>query len=137
MQQVERILHKLDHPKAIVAMRDDGIVHVYYKEHTELSYPLQLELLELFNQLSQKPVPFIFEAGRGVKITKEARNKATSLEDRFPCSCSAIYAQNFFYQIIGNFFAKVKRPKSPYRVFTSFPDAIEWLNKTHHQQLEK
>jgi hypothetical protein len=129
MHQEEHIIKKIEHPKAIVAMRDDGIVHVYYKKGILLDFQMQLELLEIFNEITDKASPFIFEAASGVRITKEARNKATTLEDRFPCSCSAIYAQNYFFLVIGNFFAKIKRPKTPYRVFTSFPDAIEWIKK--------
>jgi hypothetical protein len=44
-----------------------------------------------------------------------------------------IYAQNFIYKLIGDFFLLIKRPKTPYMVFTNFQESIDWLLKTHHK----
>lgn len=135
MREIDQIEEKIETDKVIVARRKDGILHVYYKRNTVLTHELQLEMIGYFNQLSKEKCPFIFESASGVKMTQEAREKATSLESQMPISCSTIFAENFFIKVLGSFYLKIKKPKTPYIVSTNFSEAIRWLKETHSRQL--
>ena len=137
MHQEERLITKIETDKVIVGLRGDDIVHVYYKKGTVLNPSLQDEMVHYFNEISGKrKLPFIFEADLNVGVTREARNRALELEHLTPISCTAIYAQNFVYKLLGDFYLFIKRPKSPYMVFTDFQQGIDWLLKTHHKLMD-
>ncbi|MGV3630136.1 MAG: hypothetical protein ACO1O6_02970 [Bacteroidota bacterium] len=134
MHQKERVVTQIETSKVIVALRGDDIVHVFYKKGTMLDLKLQDEMIGYFNELAGgRKLPFIFEADSNVGVTREARNRALIIEHLTPISCTAIYAQNFIYKLLGEFYLLVKRPKTPYMVFTDFQAAIDWLLKTHHR----
>ncbi|MGV3630137.1 MAG: hypothetical protein ACO1O6_02975 [Bacteroidota bacterium] len=128
------VIKQIETPKVIVALRKDDILHIFYKKNTMLTAELQDEMIGYFNRLAgERKIPFIFEAHGNVGMSTEARNRATSLEPLMPVSCSVIYAQNFFIKLLGDFFLLIKRPKTPYMVFTDFQAAIDWLLKTHQK----
>jgi hypothetical protein len=50
----------------------------------------------------------------------------------------AIIVDNLAHRLVGNFFIKFNKPKSPAKLFTSKDEAIEWLRvkiKAHQEQL--
>ena len=51
------------------------------------------------------------------------------MEDRFPGHCYAIVAHNLAYKIVANFYLKVKKPKTPFKVFSDEDSALVWLNE--------
>lgn len=128
MNQKERIIKKHETNDYIIGLRDDGIVHVLYKDGSELDVKMQLEMLEVYKQVCHnKLTPFIFEAEEYVTITKEARDNATSLEDESPLSMSAIIVKNLAHKLIADFYLKFNKPKRPYKVFKNFQEGIDWL----------
>lgn len=134
MHQQEKIVKQIETSQVIVALRSDDILHIFYKKNTLLDSALQDEMIGYFNELAGgKKLPFIFESDGNVGMTKEARHRATTLEPFMPISCSVIYAQTFIHKVLGDFFLLIKRPKTPYMVFTDFQEAIDWLLKTHHK----
>jgi hypothetical protein len=62
-----------------------------------------------------------------VVITKEARDHSAELEKTYPGIASAVIADNLAYKIIANFYLKVNKPKTPYKVFNDFASAEIWL----------
>lgn len=134
MHQKDRLIKQLETEKVIVGLRGDDIIHVYYKRNTIVDPPLQDEMIVYFNDLADgRKLPFIFEADDHVGVTREARNRALEIEHLTPICCTAIYAQNFIYKLMGDFYLMIKRPKTPYMVFTDFQEAIDWLLKTYHK----
>ena len=108
MLQQERIIKKVETDQYIIGLRNDGIVHVFYKEYTELDVKLQLKMLDVYIQLcDNKPYPFIFEAEEYITITKEARGNAISLEDKSPIAISAILVKNLGHKLIADFYLKI------------------------------
>lgn len=131
MLQQERIIKKVETDQYIVGLRNDGIVHVFYKEYTELDVKLLLEMLDVYIQLcDNKPYPFILEAEEYITITKEARGNAISLEDKSPLAISAILVKNLGHKLITDFYLKFDKPKRPYKVFKDFQEGIDWLKET-------
>lgn len=124
------IIKEIDTPKVYLALRKDGIGYVYLKDHTELNIELQTELLKHYDDLNDKKLtPFLFEAGEGVTITKEARDNATLIEDISALKASAVVVDNLAYKMIANFYLAFNKPKRPYKVFSKREEAIQWLKQ--------
>lgn len=114
--------------EATVALRNDGIVQVTFNKNITIDVPLQMLLLNIYNEITEKKKhPFLFEALMGSKVTKEARENAIRIEMMGPGKAYAIVADSIAYQIIANFYVKVRKPIHPYKVFTKKEDAIKWL----------
>lgn len=123
------IVKQIKIDEATVSLWGNGIVHTYYHDQTVLDVALQLKMASVFNEITEhKKSYFIFEAGEGVTITKEARDNALKLEDSTPILASAVIAQNLAYRMIANFFLKVQKPKGQYRVVANIDEAIKWLS---------
>lgn len=129
MHQAEKVIRKIEKFNMIVAMRNDGLVHVFYLPNTEITVDLQNEMYKMYEEITEgKKAKFIFEGGEFVSITKEARENAILMEDSTPTLSSAIVVQNLGQKIIADFYYMVNKPKQPYKVFWSFEKAIEWLH---------
>lgn len=123
-----KIIKEIDFEEAKLCLRDDGIVHVFYKDNTILDIPLQLKMADAFNTIADgKPTLFVFEAGDSVHVTNEARNNALKLEGSTPILASAVIAHNLAYRMIANFFLKVQKPKGKYYVVANLQEAVKWL----------
>lgn len=130
MTESVEIIKEIDTPKVYLALRKDGIGYVLLKDNTELNIELQTELLKLYDELNDKKLtPFIFEAGEGVTITKEARDNATLIEDISALKASAVVVDNLAYRMIANFYLTFNKPKRPYKVFSKREEAIKWLKQ--------
>lgn len=128
-----KIIKQIKIPEATVSLWENGIVHVYYNDNLVLDIPVQLKMADVFNEITNhKKSHFIFEAGDGVTITKEARDNALKLEDSTPILASAVIASNLAYRMIANFFLKVQRPKGQYRVVANMDEAVTWLQNLKH-----
>ena len=127
----EKILAEVDAPKYNIKLKSDGIVYVVFKENTMLDIDLQIEMLNIYKEITKDELtPFMFEAEYGVEITKEARDNAIVMEDQTPCKVTAVIVQNIAYALIANFYMKFNKPKRPFKVYNKKEEAIEWL-KSH------
>jgi hypothetical protein len=130
MEQEIHFTKKLELPEAYIMLRDDGIVHVKFKQDVVIDIDTQMKLLDIYNDLLQHRLsPFLFEAEPGVTITKEARDNAHSIEDVSPLGWTAVLVKNIAHALIANFYLKVNKPKRPYKVFHSREEALEWLKQ--------
>jgi hypothetical protein len=115
---------------AILTIDENGIGHQFFKDNAVLDIPEQEKLLVAIIKITEnKPTPFVTTAGNNVIVTKEARNNAISLEPQYPVSASAIVVQNLAYRLIADFYIKVQKPKTPYKVFTDKDSAYEWCKQ--------
>jgi hypothetical protein len=115
-------------PEVTVSLHQDGIVYVHYNKNTFLNVELQMRILDIFNEVTEKKkYPFIFEADEGVIVTKGARENALLIEDISPVSASAVVAPNLAYRIIANFYLKVQKPKGKYKVVRNVEEGKEWI----------
>ena len=128
MKQIDQIVRQIETEEAIVALRKDGIVHVYYKRGTVINVELQTSIYKIFHEITGGVrTPFIFEAGEYCSVTKEARANAIATEDITPTSATVVYVHNLAYRMIAEFYYKFNKPKQPYKVCTTFEEGIEWL----------
>jgi hypothetical protein len=122
------ILKEIKINEATVALREDGIVQVTFNRNVTVDVPLQMLLLNLYNEITEKKKhPFLYEAFSGAKVTKEAKENAIRIESLGPGNAYAVVADSIAYQLIANFYVKVKKPVHPFKVFTNKEDAVKWL----------
>lgn len=119
---------KIELPEAIIHCRTDGIIHVRFKEKTEVDVALQDRLLKIYLEIcADGKRPFIFSALTDVTITKEARENSIKAEPFYPGIATAIIADSVAYRLIANFYLKINKPKTPNKIFKDLPSAVEWL----------
>ncbi|MES2680069.1 MAG: hypothetical protein V4635_09305 [Bacteroidota bacterium] len=125
---MEQTLKQVKINEATITLGNDGIVHVLFHKNVVLDLKLQMLLLNIYNDITaRKRHPFLFEALRGVKVTREAKENAIRIESEAPGSAYAIIADSLAYQLIANFYLIVKKPRNPYKVFRKKEEATAWL----------
>lgn len=130
MTETIEIIKEIDTPKVYLALRNDGIGYVFFKNHTELNIELQYNLLKWYDELTNKKLtPFIVEGGEGVTITKEARDNAVLIEDISAMKATAVVVNNLAHKMIANFYLTFNKPKRPYKVFNKKEEAVKWLKQ--------
>jgi hypothetical protein len=128
MKEQDQIIRKIENDFAIVGLRKDGIVHVYFKPHTELTVTVQEVLLVIYNEICEgRKRPFIFQAGEYCTVTKEARDNTANLEPISPTKASVVYVNTLAHRLIAEFYYKFNKPLQPYKVVSEFQDGISWL----------
>lgn len=134
MTQSDQVVHSIELPESIIGLRRDGIVHVYYKPHTEISSEYQGRQLAAFNETGKgKKFAVIYEAGENVTAGTEVRANGARLEGVMPTLCKVVYVQTLAHQLIAEFYYKFNKPKQPYKVFKDFDEGIQWLLETKKQ----
>ncbi|HEY6162883.1 MAG TPA: hypothetical protein VI112_16760 [Bacteroidia bacterium] len=114
--------------EADITLRSDGIISILYKEGTVIDLDVQKRVLDVFIELTGNVKrPMLFEALDQCSVTKEARDNAVKMEDKVPASAYAVVAQSLAYKLIANFYLRVNKPRSPYRVFNNKDEAMDWL----------
>lgn len=120
-----KIIKQVNLPEASISLREDGIVHIHYNENTELDVPLQMKMLKIFQEITDRKLsPFLITASDGLNVTVEARDNAIAIEEISPCYGTAVIVNNLAYLLIANFYLKVNKPKRPYQIFKNEEDAI-------------
>lgn len=126
--QEENVLKQVKINEATITLRMDGIVHVLFHKGVTLDLPLQMLLLNIYNEITDRQKhPFLFEAFEDVHVTKEARDNAIRIESESPGSAYAVVAESMTYRLLANFYLNIRKPKSPYKVFANKDEAILWL----------
>lgn len=137
MHQQDQIAQKFETGEAIVAKRKDGIVHVYYKPHTEITVTIQEKLHIILVEITGgEKSPVIFEAAEYCTVNKEARAHAIEMESRSPTKATVVYVTTLAHRIIAEFYYKFNKPLQPYKVVSNFQEGIDWLHKVGKEMAE-
>lgn len=128
MSSEPAVIKEIILPEVTISLKNDGITYVFFKKNCVLDVTLQLRMLDIYNEITNKKLtPFIFEADEGLIVTKEARDNAITIEESSPCKAMAVVVTNIAYALIANFYMKFNKPKRPYKVFSKRAEALEWL----------
>lgn len=107
---------------------EDGIVHVRYLEHAEVTVGIKKEMHEIFLHVTGgKKHPFLFGAIGSIWFTKGARDFASEIEPKQPFLAVAMFAPTLGYRLMAEFYGKFNKPIAPYRVFKDMDEAVKWL----------
>jgi hypothetical protein len=114
--------------EATISLKENGVVHVHFKERVEITCELQGRMYDIYNEICENDKkPFLFTASEYVTINKEARENSIIMEAMYPGSASAVVAHSIAYKLVANFFLIINKPKSPFRVFNDDVEAQAWL----------
>lgn len=128
MKEQDQLVRKIENDFAVVGLRKDGIVHVYFKPHTELTVTLQEILLVIYDEITGGvKMPFIFQAAEYCSVSKEARDNTAHLESQSPIKATVVYVNTLAHKLIAEFYYKFNKPLQPYKVVSEFSDGIRWL----------
>lgn len=120
----------VENEHAQVIFDERGIMFVLVKSGTHITPEVQEGFLQLYSQVNPgKDVPFVFEGGEFITVSKEAIDNAYELEFRAPLSASALVVKNLAQRIMADFYYKFKKTYKPVKVFRELDDAIQWLEQ--------
>lgn len=132
MTDKDKIIRLIEDDSIRIGLRSDDILHVEFKENSEITIEVQNHLLQTALELTEGMyLPIIYEAEPFVSLANDAKKNATLMEAQFPHTASAIVVKNLAQRIIADFYYKVKPTKRPYKIVTDFDKGIEWL-KTNY-----
>jgi hypothetical protein len=131
MTQKEELVEVIEGDRYIVGLRNDDIVHVFFKPNTVINLELQNEMETVFESIcAGEKKCFIYEGvGASIHVTREARKNALKMEQNLPVKASAVITRNSLQRLLADFYYFINKPKLPYNVFTKFDDGIKWLNQ--------
>jgi len=105
LSERHKIIDYVDTGKLLVSRRNDGLIHLFYKDYTEIDAPTQMDAHFTFVELTAgKPSRFGIEAGDYCSSTKEAWRNADTLEDISPMRATADVVNNFAYKLIADLY---------------------------------
>ena len=114
---------------SIITIHESGVGQMHFKDGIILDLEMQMEHLNALIKIAEgKKIPFVVTAGKHVNITPEARDNAIVIEDQSPVCATAVVVQNLAYRLIADFYMKINKPKTPYKVFTDKSAAFEWCS---------
>lgn len=108
-------------------LRSDGIVHMFIKDHTHITQKIQNQLLDAYDQLTQVPRGFIFEAGEFVSISNQSRPDRDQLKPHTPIRAVAIIVKDLGQRILVDYYLRTSAPQNPYKLVRNMDEAVKWL----------
>ena len=130
MQQTDLLLTRIEIEEAIVGIRKDGIIHVYYKSDITINLHLQNRLKKIFSELTyNQPHLYIFEGGFNVRVTREARLNALTLNKQVLSIANVVVVNSWYQRVLAEFYNILVARGQLYKVTTDFEKGINWLNK--------
>ena len=104
----------------------DEIVHIKWKEGVELEIEDIDDVDDSFQKITQgEKVKVLSEMGKFTNISPEARKYAAEQSPDLICLGYVIHS--LAQRLILRFYIKIKRRQYPTKVFTSYKEALEWL----------
>ena len=115
--------------RARIELREDGIVHVVYKEGSRLDLELQREIKSAFDSVSVGPVKkYMIYAEDFVSTEKNFWDSCRKAEKFARGQRTAVVAPNIAIRILARNYLTVYKPKNPFRIFGMYEEAVAWLN---------
>lgn len=128
-KETQLLLRGAETTTAYIHLRPDGIIHLAFKENVTVDMNEQEENRRTFLEITGGiKHPFLYTAGEGLVITREARENARLKEPVTPILARAIVTDNIAYRLLANFYDKFYRPIIPLKIFRSIDPAVAWLH---------
>lgn len=122
-------LKTIELERARVELRDDGIVHVVYKEGSRINLEFQRELKQICDRENIGVVKkYLICVEDFVSTEKNFWDSCRKSETFAKGQRTAVVAPNFSVRILARNYLIVYKPKNPFRIFNQREEAIAWLN---------
>jgi len=123
-----KILVKQEFPFYIVALFDDGMVHVNVAGNHEIDVSDVKVIVAAIEKIGNgKVFPLLIVTGEYTLPTPEARAYIATPESDPYASAEAYVVKSFSQKLVGNVFLSFNKPARPTKIFNSEEKAIEWL----------
>lgn len=112
----------------ILTVHDDGFAELLIKNEAVYDAKDILDGKRFATEyLPGKKIYFLLELEGEAYTTKEARELAASSEHATHHGAIAICSNRLPYQLLGNLYIRINKPKAPTRFFSNRNDAVKWL----------
>jgi hypothetical protein len=130
MTNRDQLIKVSENEIAIIGIRKDGIVHIFYKDNAIIDKAGVNSMLALYESFLPKGVhPFIIESGEYVLFEEEGSKYTMEIEEQVPSVKKALVVTNAGYQLVANYYIARNKPTIDYGVFKTFDEALAWLKK--------
>lgn len=117
----------IDTPQITVEFREDGIMHLYYKDGI-LNLEDSKQIFKLIRENCPWEVSPIYATGNTFSgLDKEARIFWGSPEVTKHCSAISMLTNTLGLKLLANFYIKISKPLVPTSFFASEEECIKWL----------
>jgi hypothetical protein len=107
---------------------DGQLMHATFRAEAEVSLADAREHLDLMRELTQgRPVRVMVDLRQVRSQQREARALYGSEESCLYTACCALLVASPLSRVVGSFFLGLNRPLYPTRLFSSEPEARDWL----------
>jgi hypothetical protein len=119
--------HSVNHPKASITYRTDGILHIHYADES-LNLEDSIEIFKLTRQHAPWEVAPVYLTGGGFTTSdSESKKYNSSPEVIRHCSAIAFLSPTLGQKMVANFFIKFYKPTVPTKFFLTEKEALDWL----------
>lgn len=108
-------------------LRDDGILVVQIREGVEIDIEGVKENFEATLKITNTECLALIDARCIFTSTQEARDYTAINASQYRIA-KAVLINSLANRIVGNFYINFSKPVVPTRLFTSYHEAIKWLN---------
>ncbi len=132
MQMIEAVqqIDVIDQDGVRIALRSDGIIHVVFKENTEINASVQAVLMDSYLKLTGgNRSLFIFEGSEFISLNKDVEQNALDMFEMPLAKASAVVVNNLAQKLIADHFYNSYVPKHPSKVFQTFDEGVVWLQE--------
>lgn len=122
------ILKEINLRHSSIAFRSDGIVFVKFGDHELITFEDSVEILQACESyLGDKKAPFLYQIGKYMNVTKEAREFSASPEGLKCSLAEAFILDSIAHRIIADFYLNINKPVVPTKFFKTIPEGEIWL----------
>lgn len=120
----------IDETDVRICLRPDGIIHVLFKDNTEINSSVQSILKDAYLKLTGgKRALFIFEGSDFISLSRDLEQNVLDTFEVSLAHASAVVVTNLAQKLITDHFFNAYQPMHPCKVFQSFDEAIAWLKE--------
>lgn len=110
---------------AELQLGDDNIIYINILPNAELVLQDSNDIYDAVMKLAQGNLyPLMIDASSIVSMDRDARKRFSK---ETTVTAVALLVETPLSKIIGNFFIGLNKTSIPFKLFTSKPDALEWL----------
>lgn len=125
-----RLLDRRETEFLILGLREDGIIHIYMKPNTTLTYEGAVEGVRLVGEMGGgRAFPNLLDPQEGTSINKEARKFSKTPVANVYTLADAILVKNISHRLVGNAYVNFGFNARPTRLFTDREKALAWLKE--------
>ncbi len=129
---MESIIETVETSGISAHLREDGIVHLYIKDHTHITREMLENLIVQLKQLKKNNVPLIVEGGEFITIGQNAKRFAKEFESKANISSRIVITKNLAQKILVNYYYKNQILEKPFKEFNNTEEAEKWISKNNH-----